>query len=181
MPSGLWGPNVVSAAAADNELTLAWGADTQSSAVANSATEANSGTQSVRCTYNGVTTGSLMVNNNTEIPVAASTTYVLAWAIRPNASGISVRVIVEWYTAAQAFISDATLATVALTANTWNAYPAQTFTTGASAAFLRVNPQRTAGGTTGDFIYFDTLYVGRLLLGPSSTVVRQAPMRAAVW
>ncbi len=181
MANTLWGPNIVSAAAADNEGSLAWGADTQSSAIANSATEFNSGANSVRCTYNGVAAGTLMVNNNTEIPCAASTAYVLTWAIRPNVSGISVQIVVEWYTAAQAFIADTTLAASALTANTWNVYPATAFTTGASSAFLRVNPQRTAGGASGDFIYFDTLFIGRRLLPAPPTAVRQAPMRAAVW
>lgn len=160
----LWAANVMSAASADNEGTLAWAAGAQSSAVANSATTANSGTQSMRCTYNGTTTGALCVNNTTEIPVAASTTYYVAGWVFTNGTGLTFNINVEWYTSAQVFINSVVTATVTVPQNVWTPYPAVSFTTGASSAFLRLNPQRTAGLTTGDFVYIDTFSVARLLM-----------------
>lgn len=181
MANTLWGPNVVTAAAADNEGTLVWGAGGQSSAVALSTTQENSGTQSVRCTFNGVASGGLCVNNNTEIPVAANTAYVMTYAAFTTVSSVTVHTVWEWYTSAQAFISSITTADVALTANVWNPLPPVTSTSPATAAFARLNPERASGMASGDFIYFDTFFVGRRLLGPAPTAVRQAPMRAAVW
>lgn len=181
MASTLWGPNVVTAAAADNEGTLAWGAGGQSSAVAASTTVANTGAQSVRCTFNGAASGGLMVNNNTEIPAAASTSYVVVYAAYTTVSSVTLHTVLEFYTSGQAFISDNVSADVALTPNVWNPLPPQVVTTPATTAFIRLNPERASGMASGDFIYFDTFFVGRLLLGPAPTAVRQAPMRAAVW
>lgn len=181
MANTLWGPNVVTAAAADNEGALVWGAGGQSSAVAASTTVANSGAQSVRCTFNGVASGGLCVNNNTEIPAAASTEYVVTYAAYTTVSSVTIHTILEYYTSGQAFISDLTSANVALTPSVWNPLPPMVVTTPATTAFIRLNPERVSGMASGDFIYFDTFFVGRRLLGPASTAVRQAPMRAAVW
>lgn len=180
MPTALWGPNVMSADSSNMEGALVWSAGGQSSAVALSTTTANDGIQSLRCTRNAGT-GALAVNGTTEIPVAASTTYFVAGAFFTNGTGLTVNLNVEWYTAAQAFINSTTTATVTIPQNAWTQYPAVTFTTGASSAFLRINPQRVAGLTTGDFVYLDTFFVARYLSGPAPVSVNQAPMRASVW
>lgn len=179
----LWGANVMSAASAENEGTLAWSAGAQSSAVANSATTANNGTQSVRCTYNGTTTGALCVNNTTEIPVVANTTYYVAGWVFTNGTGLSLNLNVEWYTSAQAFINSTVTATISVPQNTWTPYPAVAVTTGASAAWLRINPQRTAGLASGNFVYFDTFSVAQLLRPAVSGMVAdfQSCNRAAVF
>lgn len=182
MAGPLWGANVMSAASADNEGTLAWSAGAQSSAVANSATTANSGTQSVRCTYNGTTSGALCVNNSTEIPVAANTQYYVAGWVFTNGTGLSLNLNVEWYTSAQVFINSVVTATITVPQNAWTPYPAVAITTGASSAFLRINPQRTAGLVSGNFVYLDTFSVARLLRpGFPDPVDPVAMNRAALW
>lgn len=181
MLAPLWGANVMSAASADNEGTLAWSAGGQSSAVANSTTTANSGTQSVRCTR-GTGTGALCVNNNTEIPVAANTAYYVAGWVFTNGTGLTLNLNVEWYTSAQAFINSTLTPTISVPQNTWTPYDAAAFTTGASSAFLRINPQRVAGLATGDFVYFDTFSVARLLgYANVPTPNLNAVRRAATW
>lgn len=176
----LWGPNVVTADAADNEGALVWSAGGQSSAIALSTTTANSGIQSVRCTRNAGT-GALAVNGTTEVPVAASTLYYITGAFFTNGTGLTVNLNVEWYTSGQVFISSTTTATISIPQNTWTPYPAVPVTTGATAAFLRINPQRVAGLTTGDFVYLDTWYVGRLLRPAAQNLAMAQPMRSAVW
>lgn len=180
MPTALRGPNVMSADSANMEGALVWSAGGQSSAVALSTTTANDGIQSLRCTR-GTGTGALAVNGTTEIPVAASTAYYVAGAVFTNGTGLTLNLNVEWYTAAQAFINSVLTPTISVPQNIWTPYPASLITTGASSAFLRINPQRVAGLTTGNFVYLDTFSVARYLLAPAPTAVNQAPMRASVW
>lgn len=180
MPTALWGPNVMSADSADMEGALVWSAGGQSSAVALSTTTANDGVQSLRCTR-GAGTGALAVNGTTEIPVAANTAYYVSGAFFTNGTGLTVNLNVEWYTSGQAFINSTVTATISVPQNAWTPYPAVTFTTGATSAFLRINPQRVAGLTTGDFVYLDTFRVSQYFAGPPPVSVIQAPMRAAVY
>lgn len=180
MAGPLWGPNLVVPDGANFEGALTWSAGGQSSAVALSTTTANDGTHSLRCTR-GAGTGALAVNGTTDIPVIASTAYYVAGWVFTNGTGLTLNLNVEWYTSGQVFVSSATTATITVPQNTWTPYPAALFTTTATGVFVRINPQRVAGLTTGDFVYLDTWSVARLLAvatGPLS--VPQAVNRAAV-
>lgn len=162
MAGPLWGPNLVVPDGANFEGALTWSAGGQSSAIALSTTTANDGTHSLRCTR-GTGTGALAVNGTTDIPVAATTAYYVAGYVFTNGTGLTLNLNVEWYTSGQAFINSALTPTISVPQNTWTPIPASLITTGATAAFLRINPQRVAGLATGDFVYFDTWFVARLL------------------
>lgn len=162
MAGPLWGPNLVVADAANFEGALTWSAGGQSSAVALSTTTANDGTHSLRCTR-GTGTGALAVNGTTDIPVGVSTYYVAGYVFT-NGTGLTLNLNVEWYTSGQVFVNSVTTATISVPQNVWTPYPAVPVTTTATAAFMRINPQRVAGLATGDFVYFDTWSVAQLLL-----------------
>jgi len=178
----LWNPNVVAQSTYDNESTLNWSTGTQSSAVALSTTVGgDNGTQAVRFTYSGTTTGALGVNNNTDIPVVASTTYHVTWAAYVTVASVSVAIDIDWYTSGQVFISTSTTSAQSLTANIWNFIRDQAVTTPATAAFARCNVKRTAGLTTGNFVYVDSLALATRSKNPQPATVIQAPMRASFW
>ncbi len=161
--SPLWGANVMTAASSDMEGSLVWSAGTQASAVAlsNGTTDpANSGTHSLKITLGATTTGAMCVNGTTEIPVTPLLYYVSAWFQTPDA-GVSVNMNVEWYTSGQVFVNSTTTPTVALTQNVWTPYPAAAVTVGATGAFMRINPQITAGQVSTHLMWMDTLRVSQ--------------------
>lgn len=161
--SPLWGANVMTAASSDMEGSLVWSAGTQASAVAlsNGTTDpANGPTHSLKITFGATTTGAMCVNGTTEIPVTPLTYFVSA-SFLPADAGVSVNLNVEWYTSAQVFINSVLTPTVALTQNVWNAYPAAAVTVGATGAFMRINPQCTAGQVSTHLMWMDTLRVSQ--------------------
>lgn len=177
----LWASNAVVQAAYDNESTLEWSVGTQSSAVALSTTVGgDNGTQAVRFTYSG-TTGALGVNNNTDIPVLASTTYHVTWACYVTVTAVSVAIDIDWYTSAQVYISTTSTSAQSLTANVWNPIRDQAVATPATTAFARANVKRTAGLTAGNFVYIDSMAFALRAANPGPGVVGCAPMRAATW
>lgn len=178
--NALWGPNLVTADASNFEGALTWSSGGQSSAIAISTTTANDGTHSLRCTR-GTGTGALAVNGTTDIPVAANTLYYVAGAFFTNGTGLTVNLNVEWYTSGQVFINSTTTATISVPQNTWTPYPAVPVTTGATSAFLRINPQRVAGLVTGDFVYLDSWSVAQLLRPAAQNLAFAQPMRSATW
>lgn len=183
MAVALWEANVVQADTADMEGGLLnWSAGSQASAVALSTTVGgNTGATAARVTYSGTTTGALVVNNSTDVPVAASTAYGAAFAAYVTVAGVSLAIDIDWYTSGQGYISTTSTTPTALTAGLWNPLPVQVVTTPATTAFARLNVRRTAGLTAGNFVYLDTFFVGRFLRAPLPTAVLQAPMRAATW
>jgi hypothetical protein len=159
----LWGANVMTAASSDMEGALVWSAGTQASAVAlsNGTTDpANSGTHSLKITLGATTTGAMCVNGTTEIPVTPLLYYVSAWFQTPD-TGVSVNLNVEWYTSAQVFINSVLTPTIALTQNVWTRYPASAVTVGATGAFMRINPQITAGQVSTHLMWLDSLRVSQ--------------------
>lgn len=177
-----WNANVVVASTYDNESTLNWSVGTQASAVALSTTVGgDNGTQAVRFTYSGTTTGALGVNNSTDIPVVAGTVYHVTWAAYVTVAAVSVAIDIDWYTAAQVFISTSSTSAQSLTANVWNPIRDQSATTPATAAFARANVRRTAGLTTGNFVYIDSMAFATRFANPSPAVVCSQPMRSATW
>lgn len=161
--SPLWGANVVTAAASDMEGSLVWSAGTQASAVAlsNGTTDpALSPTHSLKITQSATTTGAICVNGTTEIPVTPLLYYVSAWFLAADA-GVSINMNVEWYTSGQVFVNSTITPTVALTQNVWTPYPAAPVTVGATGAFMRINPQITAGQVSTHLIWMDVVRVSQ--------------------
>lgn len=188
----LWGPNAVLDNAAYFEAggTIPWTAGTQASAVAysNGTTDpANSGTTSMKITKGASNTGALCVNSNTAVPVTASTAYVLTFGFYTAAAGVTFNVNLEYYSAAQAFLNSVMTTTASAVQGSgspldnqfWTQYPPYSFTTPASTAFLRLNIQRVSGLTTGDVVFVDNVFVGRLLVPKGQLVMPQAMNRAA--
>lgn len=185
-----WGPNIVLDDAAYMEGALQWSAGTQASAVAlsNGTTDpASSGTHSLKITKAAGNTGALCVNANTQIPAVASTAYVMTFAFYTDQAGVTFNVNLEYYTSAQAFVSSVVTPTVSAVQGSgspldnqfWTQYPAYSFTTPATTAFLRLNIQRVAGLTTGNIVFLDNVFVGRLLVPQGQLVMPQSVNRAA--
>lgn len=101
-------------------------------AIAQSATHALDGSESMRMTASSAATMSAKTSKGTfpatYYPVAASTTYTAAASFYPGSTTRAVQVAISWYTSAGALISTSTGATVNETAATWT----QAFVTGAS-------------------------------------------------
>ncbi len=192
-PPGKWGANVIAVDTAESEGSLGWSAGSQASAVAqsNGTTDpANSGTKSLKVTKAAGNTGALCVNNSTDIPVVASTTYGFTFWVYTTIASVTINVNFEQYTSGQAFISGTTMPTISVVqgVNTppydnqfWTPYPLQIITMAGTAAFVRINPQRVAGLATGNFIWFDSFFLARPLIPAGGPVaVNQGISRAAL-
>lgn len=190
----LWGSNVVLDNAAYFELggTIPWSAGSQASAVAysNGTTDpASSGTTSMKITKAAGNTGALCVNAQDAVPVVASTAYVLTFGLYTSAASVTFNVNLEYYTAAQAFVNSVVTTTASAVQGSgspldnqfWTPYPAYSFTTPATTAFLRLNVQRVAGLATGNFVFVDNVFVGRLLVPKGQLVMPQSLNRASSW
>jgi hypothetical protein len=180
-----WAANVINADTANMDgAVLNWSAGSQSSAVAlsNGTTDPRStGTVSLKCTKAAGNTGALCVNNNTDVPVAASTTYDFTFWVQTASASVTINVNFEQYTSGQAFISGTTMPTISVPANTPTQYPTQRITMSGTAAFVRINPQRVAGLATGDTIFFDAFFLGRPIVPSGGPVfVPQGVSRACI-
>lgn len=192
-PPGKWGPNVINVDTSEMEGALNWSLDAQASAIAqsNGTTDPkNSGTKSLKITKAASNTGAFCVNNQTDIPVSASTTYGFTFWVYTASAGVTINVNFEQYTSGQVFISGTTMPTISVRqgVNTppydnqfWTPYPLQIFTTSGTTAFCRINPQRVAGLATGDLIWFDSFFLARPLIPAGGPVaVNQGVSRAAI-
>lgn len=190
----LWGANIVldNAAYFESGGVIPWSIGSQSSALAysNGTTDpANSGTTSMKVTKAASNAGALCVNAVDAIPAAASTAYVLTLALYTAAAGVTFNVNLEYYTAAQGFVNSVVTTTASaiqgsgspLDNQYWTQYPPYSFTTPATTAFLRLNVQRVTGLTTGDFVFIDNVFVGRLLVPKGQLVMPQAMNRASIF
>lgn len=188
----LWGANAVldDAAYFESGGTIPWSAGSQASAVAysNGTTDpADSGTTSMKITKAAGNTGALCVNAQDAIPVSASTAYGLTFGLYTSAAGVTFNVNLEYYSAAQAFVNSVVTTTASaiqgsgspLDNQYWTQYPLYSFTTPATTAFLRLNVQRVAGLATGNFVFIDNVFVGRLLVPAGRLVMPQAVNRAS--
>lgn len=189
---GKWGANVINVDTSEMEAALNWSAGSQASAVAqsNGTTDPkNSGTKSLKVTKAAGNTGALCVNNSTDIPVAASTTYGFTFWVYTTSASVTINMNFEQYTSGQGFISGTTMPTISVIqgVNTppydnqfWTMYPVQTITTAGTTAFVRLNPQRVAGLATGDLIWFDSWFLARPLIFGDGLVMSQGVSRAAI-
>lgn len=188
--SPLWGPNVIAASAANMEASSSWVTGTQASAIArsNGTTDpACDGSFSVKITKGATNTGALCVNGTTDIPAAANTLYVVSCAFYTSKASVTFNLNLEQYTAAQAFISGTTTPTATAVQGSgspldnqfWTIYPPFTITTSGTTAFFRINPQMVSGLTTGDIVFMDSFFIGRLLEPVYSLPVLQAVNCAA--
>jgi hypothetical protein len=186
----MFGPNVV--VGPDFESGSTWSVGSQASAAvaSNGTTDAASnGTHSLKVTKNATSSGALAVNGSTDVPVTASVPYVMTLQFYTVKASVTYNVNIDWYTSGQVYISSTLTATATAVqgVNTppydnsfWSTYPAQTVTPPATSAFARLNVQMVAGLTTGDIVFIDNVFVGRLLVPRGQLVMPQSVSRAAI-
>lgn len=178
----LWGPNVGTADGTDFEAGLGtWGAGDQASAVAQSTDQAHKGSQSLKITRNAAAGGFLAVCS-TAFPVAASASYYFqAWIYTAVAAGV-VHFDFDYYQAnGTTFISDlvGVIPDTPLIQNSWTLLGPRLFTTPALAGFIRVLPVGVSGFSTGNTLYMDDLFMGRLLVPRGQLAMPQSLQRAS--
>ncbi|MCX4912820.1 hypothetical protein [Streptomyces sp. NBC_00687] len=177
----------------DFEAASTWSVGNQASAAvqSNGTTDpASSGAFSLKVTKNANTPGALAVNGNTDIPVVASIPYVVTFQFYTLKASVTYNVNIDWYAGGTGTTYVSSTVTGTATAvqgvNTppydnrfWSAYPAQTVTPPATTTFARLNVQMVSGLTTGDIVFIDNVFVGRLLVPAGRLVMPQAVNRAS--
>lgn len=116
--------------------------------------------------------------------VVVGTAYTFTYWVR-SPRAVNFQILVEWYTSGNAFISGgANLGTTAAVVNTWTQVGVGTTNTApATAATARIYLMCTTGLTSGDVVFFDTIFFGVPVAPPpiGSNVHTTAVSRASTW
>ncbi len=165
-----------------------WNAGTQASSVAqsNGTTDpAHVGSFSLKVTRNAVAQGfpQYLCITSLDFPVAASTQYYFwCWAHTTTASG-SLSVYVNYYQAdGTTYISEGSIVSAtSVPASTWTQLGPVQITTPALAGYVRVIPISESTYTTGNVIFLDDFFMGRLLVYENQLIMPQSVNRSALF